>query len=109
MIQTILTSCPDLINIFEPLHQNEKSEIEYLIDLWLACAPEIDYAKHKVVADKIPYDGYDPRTDKISRRWVFTSTLFKWIKHISKRRGFPFEDNQIISMLNGKANYGLSG
>ena len=49
MIQPILTSCPDLISMFELLHKNEKVEVEYLTDLWLACATENDIAKHKAI------------------------------------------------------------
>jgi len=88
------------------LHQNEKVEIEYLIDVWLACAPEINPTQ-KTILDKLPYEGYDPRTDIITKRWIFGKTLFKWIKYISKRRGFPFEDFQVEAMLNGEVNYGI--
>lgn len=105
-ISPMLTSLPNLLATFEPLHRNEKGEIEYLIDVWLACAPEINIAQ-KAIVDRLPYDGYDPRTDNITRRWVFGVTLFKWIKYISKRRGFPFEDVQILDMLNGEVNYGI--
>jgi hypothetical protein len=108
MIQPLLVSCPDLIKTFEPFHQGEKAEVEYLIDVWLACAPEVNIAQ-KAILDKLPYEGYDPRTDNISRRWVFGKTLFKWIKYISNKRGFPFEDFQIEAMLNGEANYGITG
>lgn len=105
-IKPILVSLPDLIKTFAPLHLGEKTEVEYLIDVWLACVPEINI-KQKAILDKLPYDGYDPRTDNITRRWVFGITLFKWIKHISNKRGFPFEDLQIIDMLNGNVNYGV--
>ena len=107
-MKPLLVSCPDLIRTFEVLHQGDKAEVEYLIDVWLACAPEINLAQ-KSILEKLPYEGYDPRTDYVTRRYVFGTTLFKWIKYISAKRGFPFADNQVRDMLEGKANYGIGG
>jgi hypothetical protein len=90
------------------LHQDEKGEVAYLIDVWLACVPEINVAQRSIL-EKLPYDGYDPRTDHVTRRWVFATTLFKWIKYISAKRGFPFDDTQVRDMLEGKVNYGMGG
>lgn len=104
-INPILTSCPDLIKTFALFHLGEKTEVEYLIDVWLACVPEINI-KQKAILEKLPYEGYDPRTDNITRRWVFGITLFKWVKHISNKRGFPLEDFQIEAILKGEASYG---
>jgi hypothetical protein len=91
-MKPVLVSCPDLIRVFRPLHQDEKGEVEYLIDVWLACVPEINVAQRSIL-EKLPYDGYDPRTDHVTRRWVFATTLFKWI--------------QVRDMLNGQVNYGI--
>lgn len=83
----------------------DKGDVDYLIDLWLVSVPDIDPAQ-RIILEKLPYEGYDPRTDTITKRWVHGNPLFDWIKGISNRRGFPFQDKQVADMLNGKANYG---
>ena len=100
--QLLLTTCPNLIKALQPLHWYQQPYLDLLIDIWLESAPEINRSQKILLEMK----EYDPRKDTITRRWVLTQPLAKWVEEVSFKRGFPFSYRQALDIIKGNANYG---
>ena len=103
-IDMILVSCPNLLNIMSALHMWIDADVDLLVDIWNASAPEMTMNHNQKLLVGLKH--YDPRKDNITKRYVLPNSLATWIKDASERRGFPFSYEQAINLVKGRKDYG---
>ncbi len=100
--EMILVTCPQLINVMAGLHVWIDAEVDLLVDIWNASAPEFN-TKQKVF---VGLKHYDPRKDTITKRYVLPNSLASWIKDASEKRGHPYSYEQAMNLVKGRKDYG---
>ena len=103
-VEMILVSCPDLLNIMSGLHLWIQSDIDLLVDIWNASAPDMNMSQNGRLLVGLKH--YDPRKDNITKRYVLPNSLANWIKDASEKRGYPFTYEQAMNLVKGRKDYG---
>ena len=84
---------------FEPLHCNEPAEVSRLHDIYRnsVVAPQYNIA--------IPGKHFDERTPRPGDNFtciISPLPLIRWIKEVSAKRGFPYDDRTALNIIEGK-------
>ena len=100
--ELILATCPQLLNALEILHMWQEPYVDILIDIWNESPPEININQKIFVG----MTHYDPRKDKITKRYILPNSLATWIQDVSEKRGHPFSYAQSYNLVKGTTDYG---
>lgn len=99
MANALICTWLELEKALEPLHLNDKADVDELHDIWLSQG--VPAPSYRVALPGERFDERNPRPGDNLKHVVNPLAVAKWIQDVSAKRGFPYNERQAINMTQG--------